>query len=439
MNEAARRAAATEYAQMLDGMIQAQLGQLAIPGVEIHYVAFADLADSVLGTMAALYGESEIFPLNLSNEVFFDQIHPTAQAHALAAAYMIDLLSGTPAGERMPLTAPDYSSGGNIAVKGEIDTITISLAANTSYTFELLGLCTLGGNVSVLADPLLKVVGPGGTLIGSNDDGGIGLDACLTFTSGAAGDYTIQLCGVGSMTGTYLFQAAGQAAGNNSYAVSHAGAVILEDVGGGFDTVRASVNYALNAGAEVEVLRTSSDIGRTAINLTGNEFAQTIVGNRGDNVIEGKEGADVLTGGAGKDVFILSKAAVTNPGAANIDRITDYGVGDVVDISQILSVGAGTNIIGGGFVRVTTSGLIQVDLDGGGNNWVTLSSINGAGAVTLRYLSAGVATNLSVSRVAESSSAAASLAAVDESMFEHGHAANLLDAMMLHWDAPALI
>jgi hypothetical protein len=152
--EEARRAAATEYAQALDGMIRAQLDQLAIPGVELHYVGFADLAETVVGTMADLYGPAEIYPLNLSDEVFFDQVHPTAQAHALAAAYLFDILSGTPAGDRMPLTAPDFSAGGSIAVKGEVDTITISLAANTSYTFELLGLSTLGGDISILADPL---------------------------------------------------------------------------------------------------------------------------------------------------------------------------------------------------------------------------------------------------------------------------------------------
>ena len=36
---------------------------------------------------------------------------------------------------------------------------------------------------------------------------------------------------------------------------------------------------------------------------------------------------------------------------------------------------------------------VQVDLDGGANSWVTLSSINATGAVTLRYLSGGAATS----------------------------------------------
>lgn len=407
LEEAARRAIATEYSNLLDQMVRDRIDALNLPdGVEIHYVSWEAMQAQVIGTMAGLYGDPAIFPLEDSDLVFFDQVHPTAQVHALGAAYMLDQMSGASAGEHMPLTAPDYSAVGSIATKGEIDNITISLAANTSYSFNLLGISTLGGNVGILADPMLKIFGPGGTLVGSNDDGGLGLDASLTFTSGAAGDYVIQLSGVGSMTGNYTFQAAGQAGGNNSYAVSHAGAIILDHAGGGIDTVRASVSYALNAGAEVEVLRTSNDKGKTAINLTGNEFSQTIIGNAGTNVIDGKAGADVMTGGAGKDVFVLGMAAVTGPGTANIDRITDYGSGDIVDLSQILNVAAGANIIAGQYARVTTTGLVQVDLDGGGNNWVTLSQINSGGAVTIRYLSGGIATTQSLSRIAATTNVA---------------------------------
>ena len=123
-------------------------------------------------------------------------------------------------------------------------------------------------------------------------------------------------------------------------------------------------------------------------------------------MIEGKGGADILYGNKGNDRFVLSSTAVTSPGAANVDAIMDYAAGDLVDVTQILAVSAGTNVVTGGYLRVTTSGLVQVDLDGGGDDWVTLSTINGTGAVTMRYLSGGVATNLSMSRVVDSSAAA---------------------------------
>ena len=210
----------------------------------------------------------------------------------------------------------------------------------------------------------------------------------------------------------------------NSYAVSSATTLVLEGAGGiGTDTVSASVSYALANGSEIEVLRTGNDKGKTAINLTGNDFGQTIIGNAGVNVIEGKGGADIMTGRAGKDVFVLGDSAVSSP--ANIDTITDYERGEIVDISQVLSVAAGTNVVADGYLRVTTSGLIQVDLNGGGNDWVTLSNINGNGAVTLRYLSGGAMTNVAVSRIAAntvlaSAVAAAGMMAVPAAAENHG-------------------
>jgi hypothetical protein len=87
----------------------------------------------------------------------------------------------------------------------------------------------------------------------------------------------------------------------------------------------------------------------------------------------------------------------------------DYARGDVVDITQVLNVAAGTNVLGGGYVRVTTSGLVQVDVTGGGNSWVTLSTINSTNSVDIRYLSGGAVATLTVSAVAASTSQAQSL------------------------------
>ena len=49
----------------------------------------------------------------------------------------------------------------------------------------------------------------------------------------------------------------------------------------------ASADYGLTAGAHVEILRTDSDAGTGAIDLTGNELGNAIYGNAGDNVIDG--------------------------------------------------------------------------------------------------------------------------------------------------------
>ncbi|TIP69161.1 MAG: hypothetical protein E5X53_21155 [Mesorhizobium sp.] len=83
--------------------------------------------------------------------------------------------------------------------------------------------------------------------------------------------------------------------GNDDYYVDSAGDRAVESSGQGQDRVWTSVSYALSAGLSIEVLGTTKDAGTTAINLTGNAFAQTIQGNAGANVINGGGGADTMT------------------------------------------------------------------------------------------------------------------------------------------------
>ena len=464
--EQQRADAATAYSIYLDTLIRTEIvPALQAMGATVTYVPLMDYVDESgnlvtgalsanLGTIAALHGltRDELAGnlLKYQDLIFFDQIHPNAQANALLGAYMHAQISGTAWVETLPLTGADvdYRMNGSIAVPGEVDRVVVSLVAGTTYTLDMLGVSSLG-TAGSLADPSLRLVGPNGALFRSDADSGAGLDATLTFTAATTGNYTIELTGTGSPTGTYVLQAAmvGGAAmlAGNTYTVSSASTVVLEGAGGvGQDVVKASVSYTLSAGSEVEVLRTTNDKGKTAINLTGNEFSQTIVGNSANNVLEGKAGADTFIGGAGKDVFVLSKSAVTGPGSANIDVISDFASGDVVDVTQILNVAASTNAVTGGYLRVTTSGLIQVDMDGGANNWVTLSSINGSGAVALRYLSGGAVANVSVNRVSEGSSGSSSLAGVNrpwearESAFDAEIFDLVEQALTVHHDAALL-
>jgi Ca2+-binding RTX toxin-like protein len=97
--------------------------------------------------------------------------------------------------------------------------------------------------------------------------------------------------------------------------------VVTEYAGEGFDMVETSVNYALNAGSEVEVLYADQTT-TAAINLIGNEFDNFLTGNDGVNVIVGGLGVDTLRGKGGGDVFLWSSAAdssVTLP-----DVVTDF-------------------------------------------------------------------------------------------------------------------
>jgi phospholipase/lecithinase/hemolysin len=426
--EQMRSAAATDYSVYLDTLIRTQVvPALQAMGATITYVPLMDHVDAngnlVVGalnanlpTIAALHGlTTEELSNNLltyKDLVFYDHVHPNAQANALLGAYMQSIIAGMPWVETLPLMGAnvDYSATATIGMPGEVDRVTASLVAGTTYTLEMLGVSSLGTSGS-LGDPTLRLIGPNGVLVAADDDRGVGFDPTLTFTALTSGNYTLELSAAGSVTGTYSLQAAAIAGTamttSNTYAVSSSSTVVIEGAGGvGRDVVSTSVSYALSPGSEIEALQSSRVSAKTAINLTGNEFAQTLIGNTGANVLEGKGGADILYGNKGNDRFVLSNSAVTSPGATNIDAIMDYAAGDLVDVTQILAVGPGTNVAPGGYLRVTTSGLVQVDLDGGGDDWITLSTINGTGAVTLRYLSGGTVTDLSLSRALDSSAAA---------------------------------
>ena len=91
--------------------------------------------------------------------------------------------------------------------------------------------------------------------------------------------------------------------GSDHYYVSNANDVVIELEGGGYDTIHVVGNYALAAGAEVEVLQ-SGDISLTTPDmLTGNEFGQHIRGNNGNNQISGLGGYDTIRGFAGDDIL----------------------------------------------------------------------------------------------------------------------------------------
>ncbi|MER8483349.1 calcium-binding protein, partial [Mesorhizobium sp. M1322] len=124
--------------------------------------------------------------------------------------------------------------------------------------------------------------------------------------------------------------------GNDGYYIDNAGDKVIEAIGGGRDSVATMVSYALAAGSQVELLATRYPSVTTAINLTGNEFAQTIQGNAGANVINGGRGADILTGNGGNDTFVFNSAL----GAGNIDRIADFNkLQDKIHIDNAIFAG----------------------------------------------------------------------------------------------------
>jgi serralysin len=116
-------------------------------------------------------------------------------------------------------------------------------------------------------------------------------------------------------------------AGNDAYWVDNAGDLIVELVGGGFDTVASVVSYTLADNVEKLILLDSAVIAR------GNAGGNILVGNTLGNTINGLGGDDWLEGGAGVDHFVFG------PGAGH-DRIVDFGLGgehDVLDLSAYVT------------------------------------------------------------------------------------------------------
>ena len=88
-------------------------------------------------------------------------------------------------------------------------------------------------------------------------------------------------------------------AGDDLYVVDNVGDAIVEAAGQGNDTVYALVSYTLTAGAAAETLTSIDWAGTGALNLTGNELAQSIFANAGANVLNGGSAMTACAGSAG--------------------------------------------------------------------------------------------------------------------------------------------
>lgn len=131
--------------------------------------------------------------------------------------------------------------------------------------------------------------------------------------------------------------------GNDGYAVDSAADLVFETAGGGTDRIYARASYILRSGVEVELLSTASNAGTAAINLTGNEIANTLYGNEGANTLRGGAGGDLLSalggsdrlyggdgndrlnGGAGTDNFYFDAAL---HGTLNVDQLLSFSAAD---------------------------------------------------------------------------------------------------------------
>ncbi len=123
--------------------------------------------------------------------------------------------------------------------------------------------------------------------------------------------------------------------------------------GSGFDTLDFS---DADQGIVVDMsAKTATGMGDDTVSgierVIGSSFADMLSGDAKDNVFEagdgddtirGGKGNDVLTGGAGNDTFVWAKSDVFNVKAQTgwVDHVTDFEVGDTLDLSLFVTLGA---------------------------------------------------------------------------------------------------
>jgi Ca2+-binding RTX toxin-like protein len=171
--------------------------------------------------------------------------------------------------------------------------------------------------------------------------------------------------------------------GDDSYFVDNVGDRVFEDVDAGYDVVSTTLSYALQAGSSVEVLQAIDPAGTAVLNLTGNEFANSLIGNAGKNILDGGAGADELRGLFGDDRYI-----VDNAGDLVYENVGEGYDTICASVSYTLQAGSSIELL----QTDSTTGTAAIDLTGNelANTLMGNAGANildgGAGADTLKGL-----------------------------------------------------
>ena len=156
--------------------------------------------------------------------------------------------------------------------------------------------------------------------------------------------------------------------GNDTYVVANAGDVIIENGGGGTDTVRTALaSYTL--GANLENLAFTG-IGN--FSGTGNTLANVITGGAGNDTLNdgGVGGTDTLIGGTGNDTYVVANAGdvIIENGGGGTDTVqttlNSYTLGS--NLENLTFIGTTPFIgVGNTLANVLTAGVASGQLTGG--------------------------------------------------------------------------
>jgi hypothetical protein len=345
-DEAMRRGLLTQYAHEVNGLLQAHFAAFAPPpGATLQLYDFLGYTDSAIAdpaghaftnvTQARTDVQAGALAPVGSGFLFFDEIHPSAQAHAQIASEIIDGLVN-PGGPLnfTPAPAIGAQAAGVVALHAT-DAFTAVLSAGAAYVIDLEGVSSGAGS---LADPVVRVLDATGAVVAQDDDGGLGLDSHLPFTPSASGTYTIQVAGVGATSGGFHLQAEGPGGSNLLLTGALRGSDETVTGGTGDDTIAANAGSNYLRGAEGDDAITG---GTGFDDINGNQGNDTLHGGAGDDWVVGGKNNDVQFGDDGNDIVWGNLGDDTLDGGNGNDQVRG-GQGD-----DVLNGGAGNDYISG--------------------------------------------------------------------------------------------
>jgi Ca2+-binding RTX toxin-like protein len=235
---------------------------------------------------------------------------------------------------------------------GGIDEVIASLAAYTlPQNFELLSSDNEEGFVGTgnAVDNTLKGASGDDVLYGllGNDTlyGGEGDDSLI---GGIGDDSLIGGGGADSLVGGEGYDILEGGDGDDYYVITSddISDVIVEDWGGGFDTVVSMVPTLdlrwPSEWAEVEVITLQEGLAYSVVGTNSNNY---IVGNALNNFLDGGAGADTLAGGVGDDIYFVDSSSdevieLEGEGYDGIRTLVDYTLPDFVEKMALIGYGS---------------------------------------------------------------------------------------------------
>jgi Ca2+-binding RTX toxin-like protein len=169
--------------------------------------------------------------------------------------------------------------------------------------------------------------------------------------SGAGNNLDNVLNGAGNTAANNLYGLGG----NDTFVVG-VGDTIVENIGGGTDTVSSSLmNLYVDNYAHVENATLTGTGNYFAIGSSGNNV---LTGNSGNNLLNGSLGTNTLTGGAGQDGYIFNTAI-----SGNVTTITDFNVvDDTLRVDNAIFTNIGANgTLNAAFFRIGAAALDSND------------------------------------------------------------------------------